>query len=170
MCEPAAEPVYKEWSVAATFRRNPSPSVFRPLSVKCKSRPDYYVTKLMSKRHKNNVHTYLLTILLLWGQPNMELIVWFDSFTWRSLQVISSQSRFPLMAIESFTNEDGEGNEKVKKATGVWGKTTNLQLHHTFVVHIPCRLCTTTTWKCIISRFMEDVNKRRRSFLSLSKL
>ena len=29
---------------------------------------------------------------------------------------------------------------------------------------------TTTTSKCLISRFMEDVNKRRRNFLSLSKL
>ena len=27
-----------------------------------------------------------------------------------------------------------------------------------------------TTWKCLISRFMEDVNKRRQIFLSLSKL
>ena len=26
--------------------------------------------------------------------------------------------------------------------------------------------CTTTTWICLISRFMEDVNKRRRIFLS----
>ena len=32
------------------------------------------------------------------------------------------------------------------------------------------RHCTTTTWKCLISRFMEDVNKRRRIFLSLSRL
>ena len=27
-----------------------------------------------------------------------------------------------------------------------------------------CRHCTTTTWKCLISRFMEDVNKRLRIF------
>ena len=52
-------PVHKEWSVATTFRRNLSPSVFRPLSVWCKSRPDHYVTGLMSQKHKNNVHTYL---------------------------------------------------------------------------------------------------------------
>ena len=25
-----------------------------------------------------------------------------------------------------------------------------------------CRRCTTTTWKCLISRFVEDVNKRQR--------
>ena len=28
-----------------------------------------------------------------------------------------------------------------------------------------CRYYTTTTWKCLISRFMEDANKRRRNFL-----
>ena len=33
-----------------------------------------------------------------------------------------------------------------------------------------CRHCTTTTGKCLISRFMEDVNKRRVNFLSLSDL
>ena len=33
-----------------------------------------------------------------------------------------------------------------------------------------CDTCMTTTWKCLISRFIEDVNKRRRIFLSLSKL
>ena len=30
--------------------------------------------------------------------------------------------------------------------------------------------CTTTTWKCLIASFMEDVNKRRRISFSLSKL
>ena len=30
-----------------------------------------------------------------------------------------------------------------------------------------CRHCTTTTGNCLISRFMEDVNKRRLNFLSI---
>ena len=32
------------------------------------------------------------------------------------------------------------------------------------------RTCTTTTWKCLISRFMEDLNKLRRNFIFLSEL
>ena len=32
------------------------------------------------------------------------------------------------------------------------------------------RPCTTTTWKCLTARFMEDVNKRRRISFSLYKL
>ena len=31
-----------------------------------------------------------------------------------------------------------------------------------------CRHCTTTTWKCLISRFVEDVNTRQRLSLSSS--
>ena len=37
-------------------------------------------------------------------------------------------------------------------------------------VHFFNRFCTTTTWKCFISRFMEYVNKQRRNAISLSEL
>ena len=40
----------------------------------------------------------------------------------------------------------------------------------TFSCTFRCRHCTTTTWKCLISRFMEDINKRWWIFLSLFKL
>ena len=33
-----------------------------------------------------------------------------------------------------------------------------------------CRHCTTATWKCLISRFTEEVLKRQRNFLSASEL
>ena len=33
-----------------------------------------------------------------------------------------------------------------------------------------CRHCTTTTWKCIISRFVKDVNKQWQNFFSLYEL
>ena len=33
-----------------------------------------------------------------------------------------------------------------------------------------CRHCTTTTWKCLISRCTEEVHKWQRNFLSLSQL
>ena len=37
-----------------------------------------------------------------------------------------------------------------------------------FFCRFLCRHCTTTTWKCLISRCTEEVHKRRRNFLSLS--
>ena len=48
------------------------------------------------------------------------------------------------------------------------GKTTTLQSHHAFL-YISLRHFTTTTGKCLISSFMEDVNKVRLNFLSLSE-
>ena len=33
-----------------------------------------------------------------------------------------------------------------------------------------CRRCTTTTWKCLISRFVEDVNTRQRLSFSFPEL
>ena len=42
-------------------------------------------------------------------------------------------------------------------------KITILYLQHTFLGTFLCHHWTTTTWKYLISRFMEDVNKRRRN-------
>ena len=53
-----ARPVHKGWSVAAIFRRNLSPSVFRPSSVWYKSRPDHYITKVLRKTKTMCTHTY----------------------------------------------------------------------------------------------------------------
>ena len=45
----------------------------------------------------------------------------------------------------------------------------NISLHAQFCIFL-CRLCTKKTWKCLISRFRENVNKQRRNFVSLSEL
>ena len=37
------------------------------------------------------------------------------------------------MTIGSFSNDDGDGNEDVKKAIGLLRKTTTLHVHHAFV-------------------------------------
>ena len=71
--------------------------------------------------------------------------------------------------IRSFSSDDGNSNENVKKAISLQSKKkTTLHVHHSFCTFL-CRRCTTTTWKCVIFRFMEVVNKRRRIFLSLPK-
>ena len=47
-------------------------------------------------------------------------------------------------------------------------KTTALHVHHTFLVHFFDVYCTrtTSTWNPLMRLFMEDVNLRRRIFLS----
>ena len=64
----------------------------------------------------------------------------------------------------SLGNDDGDGNENGKKAKQQL--CTCIMLFCTFL----CRHCSTTTWRCLIARFMESANKRRRIFPSLSKL
>ena len=61
---------------------------------------------------------------------------------------------------------------KLQRRRRQWGrqksscfKLAKQQLFCTFL----CRICTTTTWNCLILLFREEVNKRRRTY-SLSKL
>ena len=87
------------------------------------------------------------------------------------LSVTEIAPKSPLLWSFSNDNGDGNGNENAKKAIGLLSKTTILHvLHICGFCKFLCRHCTTTTWKCLISRFMEDVTKRRRIFLSFSKL
>ena len=41
-----------------------------------------------------------------------------------------------LLSLGSFSNDDGDGNEDVKKAIGLLRKTTTLHVHHAFL-YIP---------------------------------
>ena len=67
----------------------------------------------------------------------------------------------------SLRNDDGHGNENVERAITLLRNTTTLHVHQAFL-YIFCRHCTTHV-KCLIARFLEDVNKRQRIFfLSLN--
>ena len=63
---------------------------------------------------------------------------------------------------------DEDDNENVKKAIGLISKTTTSHVHHTFL-YISFPFLHDYDVKCLISRFMEDVDKQRR-FISLSEL
>ena len=73
------------------------------------------------------------------------------------------------MQIGTFRCHDGDDNENVKQATGGTGRTTILHLHHTFL-YIPLPSLHDYDGKMPNFPFMEDVNKRRLNFLSLSEL
>ena len=58
-----------------------------------------------------------------------------------------------------------------QKSSRFISKTTTLYVHHAFLyISLPSLHNHDATWKCLISRYMEDVNKRRRIYLSLFKL
>ena len=73
--------------------------------------------------------------------------------------------------LASLSNYDSDGNENGKKKKSNWFRLTKQRLCTciTLFCTFLSRRCTTTTWKCLISRFVEDGNIRRVSF-SFSEL
>ena len=69
-------------------------------------------------------------------------------------------------SIGSLSNDDGDGNENDKKAIAKQQLCTCITLFCTFL----SRRCTTTTWKCLISRFVEDGNTRQQLSFSFPEL
>ena len=79
------------------------------------------------------------------------------------------QSLVPGYIVRTFRFIDAITTRTSKKATGnLISKTTTARASHFFEHFFP--FCTITTWKCLILCSMEKVNKRRRSFISLSEL
>ena len=60
--------------------------------------------------------------------------------------------------IGSFNKDDGDGNRNEKRAMGVLSKTTTLHVI-TLICTFLCCHCMTTTWNCLISCFVKDINK-----------
>ena len=60
----------------------------------------------------------------------------------------------------------GDGNENVKKQLVKVSKTTTLHVHHAFL-YISLPSLHDYDVNCLISRFMDNVNKRRRISLTL---
>ena len=68
-------------------------------------------------------------------------------------------------------SNDADGDERVKKTIGfILRKTTTLHVHHAFLyISLPV-FARPRREKCLISRFMEYVDKQQRNFTSLSEL
>ena len=72
------------------------------------------------------------------------------------------------LLLETLRSNDANGNENVKKKKKKKKKNTS-HVHHTFL-YISLSLLHDYDAKIPISRFMEDVNKQRQNFISLSEL
>ena len=78
-------------------------------------------------------------------------------------------SSFPCF-LGSLSNDDGDGNENGKRATELDIKTTTLHVLFTLLCTLLCRQFTTTTWKCLILHFLENLKTRQRLRFSFSDL
>ena len=65
----------------------------------------------------------------------------------------------------------GRGQQRERQKNNTFYKQNkNFARASRFFIHFFARFCTTTTWKCLISRFMEDVNKQRRKRWRLNRV
>ena len=75
-----------------------------------------------------------------------------------------------LLLIGSLSNNDGDGHENGKKSSRFRLTKQQLCTCITLFCTFPCRRCSTTTWNCLISRFVEDVNTTQRPSFSFHEL
>ena len=85
---------------------------------------------------------------------------------WDGFPVASSGTR---QLIRDFKIQRRVRQREHQKTIGWIGKTTTLNVHHTFL-YISFPFLHDYNTKSLNSRFMEDVNKQRRNFISLSEL
>ena len=110
-----------------------------------------YLFKIIIKKHGNVFKTWLC--------PNFLLLpkIWGGCSPPRPPAPYAYGSK----VLGRLSNDDSDVNENGKKAIGYFEKQqscTCITLFYTFL----CRHCTPTTWKCLISRFVGDVNTTRR--------
>ena len=84
--------------------------------------------------------------------------------------IIIKMITMTMMIIGTLRSNDSTATRKSKKNNKFYKQNKNFARTSRFFVHFFARFCTTATRKCLISRFMEDVNKQRRNFISPSGL
>ena len=75
---------------------------------------------------------------------------------------------YKYSVLGSFSNQKGDGNENVKKATGLEKRNNNFA--RTCITLLLYISEPTTTCRCLISRFVENVTTRQRLPLSFHEL
>ena len=85
-------------------------------------------------------------------------------------QLVRSNLKLPLQSHDPTTRwQRDRKKQQQQQQLGLEGNTKTLHVRHTFFTFL-YRFCTSTTRNFLILHFMEDVNKRRRYFISLSEL
>ena len=84
--------------------------------------------------------------------------------------VPSSGRRAWTRVIRDFKIQRRGRQREGQKTIGFYKQNNNFARASRFFLYFFARFCTTSTWKCPISRFMEDINKQRRHFISLFEL
>ena len=140
-------------------RGRPIPSKSRQKQ-RCKSQ----LTKFSSFHNLqgNNLRTYLFSF---WANALVVPVeVWLPEL-WAAM-LAENNTILLVSSTARYMKARGDKTQGTFWRRGRQQLRTCITLFCTFL----SRFCTTTTWKCLISRFVEDVNKQRRNFISLSEL
>ena len=84
-----------------------------------------------------------------------------------SMMIVSIEQARPR---DDYEYQRQDGNENFNKTISLISKTTTLHVHHALIFAFLCHFCTTTTWRCLILRFMDNVNKQQRNLIFFSLL
>ena len=92
------------------------------------------------------------------------------------VQLFEASGQYSTLAPEVCSQDLGYGfldptrqrQRERQKTIGLVGKTTASHVHHAFL-YISLPFWTTATWTYLISRFMENVNKQQRIYISLTE-
>ena len=117
----------------------------------------------------------ILTRIRDWGMPKIYIAIWRDcAKIWFGMTGLENPigDSLPYSFIRELKRQRRRRECQTSNRFRFNSKTTSLHVHHAFlyISWILCRRCTTTTWNCLISRYVEDVNSKRRPSFSFPEL
>ena len=87
---------------------------------------------------------------------------------WEQVRALPPPHTNDCGTIGSLRNDDDDGNENGKKSNRFRQAKQQLCTCITLFCTFLCRRCTTTTWNCLISRFVEDGEQKTTTFFFFS--
>ena len=93
------------------------------------------------------------------------VIVWIKFDVWNQVSTAVAR-RLKQALVESLSNDDGDVNENGKKAKSLDWQNNNFARASRSVCTFLCCHCKYTTWKCLISLFVENMNTRQQLYFS----
>ena len=93
------------------------------------------------------------------------VIVWIKFDAWNQVSTAVAR-RLKQALVESLSNDDGDVNENGKKAKSLDWQNNNFARASRSVCTFLCCHCTYTTWQCLISLSVENMNTRQQLYFS----
>ena len=127
----------------------------------------FHLNLLLHRSSLNNFHVFVLIVSNI---VNVQVIIT-DTSTFDCLSIHGTQKAHFVQVLGFERTSDFKiqrrGRQRERHKDNRFNKQNNnfARTSHFFCTFLS-RFCTNTTWKCLISRFMENANKQRRNLNS----